>query len=105
VLSSPVRDPEALLRPGFVEAPAWAQTGTADLAAVMTLAADTQPGEQRARAWGDIGRDVVAIAPGAPWRWDERMLLVSRDVRGVVDGGLGAWDLAATSLTPQAGDP
>jgi hypothetical protein len=70
----------------------------------MTLAADTQPGVQRSRAWGDIGRDVVAIAPGAPWRWDERMLLVSRDVRGVVDGGLGAWDLAATSLTPQPGD-
>jgi peptide/nickel transport system substrate-binding protein len=105
VLASPVRDPEALLRPGFVEAPSWAQAGTADLAAVMTLAADTQPGEQRARAWGDIGRDVVAIAPGAPWRWDERMLVVSRDVRGVVDGGLGAWDLAATALTPQADAP
>jgi peptide/nickel transport system substrate-binding protein len=98
ILASPVRDPEALLRPGFVEAPSWRQSGTADLAAVMTLAADAQPGEQRARAWGDIGRDVVAIAPGAPWRWDERMLLVSRDVRGVVDGGSGAWDLAATSL-------
>ena len=101
-LSSPVRDPEALLRPGFVEAPAWSQTGTADLAAVMTLASDTQPGEQRARAWGDIGRDVVAIAPGAPWRWDERLLLVSRDVRGVVDGGSGGWDLAATSLAPES---
>ena len=102
-LSSPVRDPEALLRPGFVEAPAWSQTGTADLAAVMTLASDTRPGAQRARAWGDIGRDVVAIAPGAPWRWDERLLLVSRDVRGVVDGGSGGWDLAATSLAPERG--
>lgn len=101
-LSSPVRDPEALLRPGFVEAPAWSQTGTADLAAVMTLASDTEPGEQRARAWGDIGRDVVAIAPGAPWRWDERLLLVSGDVRGVVDGGSGGWDLAATSLAPES---
>jgi hypothetical protein len=66
----------------------------------MTLAAGAQPGEQRARAWGDIGRDVVALAPGAPFRWDERLLLVSRDVRGVVDGGSGGWDLAATSLTP-----
>jgi peptide/nickel transport system substrate-binding protein len=101
VLASPVRDPEALLRPGFVEAPAWAQAGTADLAAVMTLASDTRPGEQRARAWGDIGRDVVALAPGAPWRWDERLLVVSRDVRGVVDGGAGGWDLAATSLAPE----
>jgi peptide/nickel transport system substrate-binding protein len=101
VLASPVRDPEALLRPGFVEAPAWAQTGTADLAAVMTLASDAQPGPQRARAWGDIARDVVAIAPGAPWRWEERLLLVSRDVRGVVDGGSGAWDLAATSVAPE----
>jgi peptide/nickel transport system substrate-binding protein len=101
VLSSPVRDPEALLRPGFAEAPAWVTAGTADLAAVMTLASESRPGEQRARAWGDIGRDVVAIAPGAPWRWDERSLLVSRDVRGVVDGGSGAWDLAATSLAPK----
>lgn len=104
VLASPVRDPEALLRPGFVEAPAWAQAGTADLAAIMTLASDAQPGEQRARAWGDIGRDVVAIAPGVPWRWDERLLLVSGDVRGVVDGGSGAWDLAATSLAPEPRD-
>jgi peptide/nickel transport system substrate-binding protein len=104
VLASPVRDPEALLRPGFVEAQSWAQAGTADLAAVMTLASDAAPGEQRARAWGDIGRDVVAIAPGAPWRWDERILLVSKDVRGVVDGGSGAWDLAATSLAPQNDD-
>jgi peptide/nickel transport system substrate-binding protein len=101
VLWSPVRDPEALLRPGFAEAASWAMAGTADLSAVMTLASDAQPGEQRARAWGDIGRDVVAIAPGAPWRWEERSLLVSRDVRGVVDGGSGAWDLAATSLAPQ----
>jgi len=104
VLESLVRDPEALLRPGFVDAPAWAQAGTADLAAVMTLASDAQPGEQRARAWGDIGRDVVALAPGAPWRWDERLLVVSRDVRGVVDRGSGAWDLAATSVTPAAED-
>jgi peptide/nickel transport system substrate-binding protein len=104
VLASPVRDPEALLRPGFVEAPAWAQSGTADLAAVMTLASDAQPGDQRARAWGDIGRDVVALAPGAPYRWEERQLLVSRDVRGVVDGGPGGWDLAATSLAPEPGD-
>ncbi len=69
----------------------------------MTLASDTEPGEQRARAWGDIGRDVVAIAPGAPWRWDERVLLVSSNVRGVVDGGSGAWDLAATSLSVRSG--
>lgn len=101
MLASPVRDPEALLRQGFVAAQSWSQAGTADLAAVMTLASDTQPGEQRARAWGDIGRDVVALAPGAPWRWDERRLLVSSDVRGVVDTGLGTWDLAATSLTPE----
>jgi hypothetical protein len=100
VLESPVRDPEALLRPGFAEAPSWRQAGTADLSAIMTLASDAQPGEQRARAWGDIGRDVVAIAPGAPWRWEERTLLVSRDVRGVVDGATGAWDLAATAFAP-----
>jgi peptide/nickel transport system substrate-binding protein len=103
VLSSPVRDPEALLRPGFVEAPAWAEAGTADLAAVMTLASDADPGDQRARAWGDIGRDVVALAPGAPYRWEERLLVVSRDVRGVVEGGSGGWDLAATSLAPEPG--
>jgi peptide/nickel transport system substrate-binding protein len=104
VLASPVRDPEALLRPGFAEAPSWRQAGTADLSAVMTLASESQPGEQRARAWGDIGRDVVAIAPGAPWRWDERELLVSPDVRGVVDGGSGAWDLAATALAARKAD-
>jgi len=56
--------------------------------------------------WVSLASVITASRPavpacahaGAPWRWEERMLIVSRDVRGVVDSGSGAWDLAATSL-------
>jgi len=41
---------------------------------------------------------VLQAVPGIPWRWDERRLLVSRDVRGVADVRRGAWDLGATAL-------
>jgi peptide/nickel transport system substrate-binding protein len=98
VLSSPVRDPEALLRTGFGAQDLLARFG-GDLSALMTLASEARPGEQRARAWGDINRDLLRAGAGAPWRWDRRDLLVSRDVRGVVDDGSGAWDLAASSLS------
>jgi peptide/nickel transport system substrate-binding protein len=104
VLSSPIRDPEALLRPGFADTAARMRLGAGDIPALMTLAAEARPGEQRARAWGDINRDILGLAPGAPWRWDERSLLVSADVRGVVNDGIGGWDLAATSLeNPRGG--
>jgi peptide/nickel transport system substrate-binding protein len=99
VLSSPVRDPEALLRTGFGD-PELRRFG-GDLGALMTLASEARPGPQRARAWGDINRDLLRAGAGAPWRWEERDLLVSGDVRGVVDEGSGAWDLAATSLSPR----
>jgi peptide/nickel transport system substrate-binding protein len=87
-----VSDPEALLAP-LVRGRAGSRVDEA-----MAATAELPDGPLRARAWAGINRAAVDRAIGAPWRWDERPLLVSRDVLGAVDERTGTWDLAFTSL-------
>lgn len=68
----------------------------------MAASAELPEGPLRARAWAGINRAAVDRAIGAPWRWDERPLLVSRDVIGAVDERTATWDLAFTSLDARA---
>lgn len=89
-------DPEVLLRPA-VRGRAGARVDAA-----MAASAELLAGELRSRAWAGINRAAVEMAIGAPWRWDERPLLVSRDVVGAVDERAGTWDLAFTSLDARA---
>ncbi len=89
-------DPEAVLRP-VVRGRAGGRVDAA-----MAASAELPAGELRARAWSGINRAAVETAIGAPWRWDERQLLVSRDVIAAVDEGAGTWDLAFTSLDARA---
>lgn len=89
-------DPEVLLRPAV----RGRAGGRVD--AAMAASAELPAGELRSRAWAGINRAAVEMAIGAPWRWDERPLLVSRDVIGAVDEQAGTWDLAFTSLDARA---
>lgn len=89
-------DPEVLLRP-VVRGRAGSRVDAA-----MAASGELPAGELRTRAWSGINRAAVDMAIGVPWRWDERPLLVSRDVIGAVDEGAGTWDLAFTSLDGRA---
>lgn len=91
-----VSDPEALLAP-LARGRAGSRVDEA-----MAASAELPEGPLRARAWAGINRAAVDTAIGAPWRWDERPLLVSRDVIGAVDERTGTWDLAFTSLDARA---
>jgi len=94
-LESLVRDPEAVVRAGL---DAWGPLRS-DWAAGAVAAASRRPeGEGRAWRWAEANRALLQEVLGIPWRWDERALLVSRDVRGVADVRRGTWDLAATAL-------
>lgn len=77
------------------------RTGTRVEEAVAA-SAELPDGPLRAKAWAGINRAAVDAAIGVPWRWDERPLLVSRDVIGAVDERAGTWDLAFTSLDRKA---
>ncbi len=53
----------------------------------------------RARAWGEIDRQITELAPAVPWLWDNGVVLASGDVRMAVNpanGGLP--DLAHVAL-------
>jgi peptide/nickel transport system substrate-binding protein len=64
----------------------------------MARAATVADPRARAQAWGGVDREVTALAPAVPLTWDKTSLLRSADVAGVVNEGLGTWDLRATSL-------
>ena len=53
---------------------------------------------QRAQAWGQIDKDLTAIAPGILWLWDTQPMLHAKDVNPVVNKALATWDLNFTSI-------
>jgi peptide/nickel transport system substrate-binding protein len=61
--------------------------------------ASTTTGEaDRAARWADADRQVTELAPGVPIVWNRDPNLRSKDVKGVLDSELAAWDLSFTSL-------
>ena len=57
----------------------------------------TDPAD-RAKAWGEIDKQITALAPVIPWNWDKQPVLRSKDVNGVVSRFNAQWDLAFTSV-------
>jgi peptide/nickel transport system substrate-binding protein len=98
-------DGETMLAPTFGGA-ALGAAGTTNVSqladpgvdAAMARAAATRDAGARARAWGGVDRALTALAPAVPLVWDKTSLLRSADVAGVLNDGLGVWDLRATSL-------
>jgi len=55
--------------------------------------------QERARAWGEIDRQVTATAAAVPWLWDKQPNLFAEDVRCVPQlWNLGRCDFSYTSL-------
>jgi peptide/nickel transport system substrate-binding protein len=52
----------------------------------------------RNRAFADIDKMVVALAPAAPYVWDNQANVRSDDVNGVINQFNSVWDLSFTSL-------
>jgi peptide/nickel transport system substrate-binding protein len=59
-----------------------------------TLAAPAE----RAAAWGEIDKQVIAQAPAIPGTWLNQPIVRSKDVVGVANPVLTGWDLTFTSL-------
>jgi peptide/nickel transport system substrate-binding protein len=52
----------------------------------------------RNKAFADIDKMVVALAPAAPYVWDNQANVRSKDVNGVINQFNSVWDLTFTSL-------
>ena len=50
------------------------------------------------RAWGDVDREITALAPAVPLVWDKVPMAHSADVNAVANENLGVWDFSFTSL-------
>jgi peptide/nickel transport system substrate-binding protein len=65
---------------------------------LMNEAATTTGEADRAGRWADVDRRLTELAPGVPIVWNREPNLRSKDVNGVLDRDLAAWDLSFTSL-------
>jgi peptide/nickel transport system substrate-binding protein len=57
----------------------------------------TEPAE-RAQAWADVNKAIMAQAPTIPYMWDYQSVVASPNVRGVQSGYSTTWDWSFTSL-------
>ncbi len=53
---------------------------------------------EREQAWGEVDRQVMALAPVIPYIWDNQANIASADVAGVVNKFNANWDVTFTSL-------
>jgi peptide/nickel transport system substrate-binding protein len=79
--------------------PNWPQLNDQAINRAMARAELTVGSAARARAWGDIDREVTATAAAVPWLWDRQPNVFAADVRCVPElWNQGHCDFAYTSL-------
>lgn len=66
----------------------------ADMSKAAVIADDAE----RATAWGNIDKELVAQVAAVPWFWDKTPNIRSKDVHGVIAQWNAAWDLSYMSL-------
>jgi peptide/nickel transport system substrate-binding protein len=54
--------------------------------------------DERAQAWADVDKMVMAQAAVVPWVWDNQANIASADVAGVINLFNANWDMSYTSL-------
>jgi peptide/nickel transport system substrate-binding protein len=64
----------------------------------MDKAAQVAGDAERAKAWGNVDRELVAQVAAVPWFWDKTPNISSKDVHGVIAQWNAAWDLSYMSL-------
>jgi len=77
----------------------WSQLDVPEINQAMEKAELVTDVAARAKAWGDIDRQITAQAPAVPWLWDNQPLLMSQDVNAVASKANGGQlDLNFSSL-------
>ena len=97
-------DPEEMLRPTF-SGDALVPTDNTNWSELADPAIDQQmrdasllAGTDRAEAWADVNRAIVAQAPGIPYLWDNAYQAASSDLNAVMSPFSTTWDLNYVSL-------
>lgn len=76
----------------------WPQLDVGSINDAMAKAALLTNPDERAKAWGDIDKQITAQAPAVPWIWDNSPVIWSEDVAPVVNLFNASADLSYTSL-------
>ena len=77
----------------------WSQLDVPEINEAMEKAELLTDTAARAKAWGEIDRQITAQAPAVPWLWDNQPLLMSKDVNAVASQANGGQlDLNFSSL-------
>jgi peptide/nickel transport system substrate-binding protein len=76
----------------------YAELNDPKLNAAMDKAATLIGAEERAKAWGELDRQITEQAVVIPWLWDNQVNLRSRDVKGVVSQWSSAYDVTFSSI-------
>ncbi len=63
----------------------------------MDKAAQIPEDAPRAKAWGNVDRELVEQVAAVPWFWDKQPNIRSKDVHGVIAEWNAAWDLSYMS--------
>jgi peptide/nickel transport system substrate-binding protein len=98
-------DPVSVLVPTFngnaivaVNNSNWPQLNDPAINNAMDKAETLTDDQQRAKAWGDIDKEITEQAPAIPWLWDKTTGIESKNVNGVINKFNASWDLSFTSL-------
>jgi peptide/nickel transport system substrate-binding protein len=98
-------DPQTMLGPTFhskniVESGNvnWPQLDDPKIDRAMDKAELVVDPDERAKAWAEIDRQIIATAAPIPWMWDKTVLVKSTNVDSVINKWNAAWDLAHTSV-------
>ena len=98
-------DPVSVLVPTFngnaivpVNNSNWPQLNVTAINDAMDKAEELTNDQERAKAWGDIDKQITDQSPAIPWLWDKTTGIESTNVNGVINKFNASWDLSFTSL-------